>query len=160
MVRQFDFKGELLRTRLMLRKAVRAVILSDEPAILLMKFRVDGPDGEIWVTPGGGMQESESPMVCLRRELLEETGLSEPAIGPLVWLRQDDFLLNGVSVSQSEEFYPVQTPRYSPTVEHLDEGEERDSYLETRWWGLREIQESDEVFRAATIGRVPLAPRR
>lgn len=128
------------------RRSVRGLLLTDEPAILLMKFAVGGQDREIWITPGGGVDRGEEPAGALRRELFEETGLKDFEIGPLVWKRTHTFPFNGTRVTQSEEFFVVRTNRFLPQVNHLDEGDEKSGFRELAWWELDAIRQSSEVF--------------
>ena len=54
--------------------AVSAIVVDDEGLVLLAR-RAPEPDAGLWDTPGGFLEEGESPRAGLRRELLEETGL-------------------------------------------------------------------------------------
>ena len=56
------------------RKAVRAVILTPDHRILLMKVREPVTGIQVWITPGGGLETGESDEEGLRREVAEETG--------------------------------------------------------------------------------------
>ncbi|MCH7475834.1 MAG: NUDIX domain-containing protein [Gemmatimonadetes bacterium] len=38
-----------------------------------------------WAMPGGGLELNEDHLTALRRELIEETGIVEPEIGPEIW---------------------------------------------------------------------------
>jgi ADP-ribose pyrophosphatase YjhB (NUDIX family) len=54
--------------------AVSAFVVDDGGRVLLAR-RAFEPDAGLWDTPGGFLAEGEDPLVGLRRELLEETGL-------------------------------------------------------------------------------------
>jgi ADP-ribose pyrophosphatase YjhB (NUDIX family) len=50
-------------------------VLDDTGRVLLAR-RAFEPDAGLWDIPGGFLEEGEEPLAGLRRELLEETGLS------------------------------------------------------------------------------------
>src|SRR5438093_9149658 len=85
------------------RSAVRAVVLDRDDRILLVQFR-DGVGQVWWATPGGGVQEGESDMDALRRELVEEAGLSDFELGPEIWTREHVFAWMGRILHQRERF--------------------------------------------------------
>lgn len=57
--------------------AVKGIIRNKEGKILVVK-RSDGDDHlpGVWETPGGGIDEEETPSKALEREVSEETGLA------------------------------------------------------------------------------------
>ena len=61
---------------------VRVVILDKENRILMVKQHHDEKD--IWMVPGGGIEEGESSMAAAVREMKEETGL-DVEIDRLIW---------------------------------------------------------------------------
>ncbi len=61
---------------------VRVVILDKENRILMVKQHHDERD--IWMVPGGGIEEGESSMAAAVREMKEETGL-DVEIDRLIW---------------------------------------------------------------------------
>ncbi len=65
------------------RKAVRAVLLDADDRIFLVQFKL--PHATFWATPGGGMEEGETEREALHRELHEEVGTGNFAIGPHIW---------------------------------------------------------------------------
>jgi 8-oxo-dGTP pyrophosphatase MutT (NUDIX family) len=67
---------------------VRAVVADHDDRVLMVRWTLDGPDGEyhVWGTPGGGIEPGESHEDALRRELLEEVGhvVGPDGCGPCV----------------------------------------------------------------------------
>lgn len=61
---------------------VRVVILDNENRVLMVCQHHE--DRDIWMVPGGGIEDGEDTLHAGIRELLEETGL-EIEMGPLLW---------------------------------------------------------------------------
>ena len=70
---------------LRIREAARAVVLSDDTHVLLVRFEF--PTATVWAPPGGGLEPGETHVEALARELAEEAGLHDVTIGPHVWNR-------------------------------------------------------------------------
>jgi ADP-ribose pyrophosphatase YjhB (NUDIX family) len=126
-----------------LRDAVRAVLLDNEDRALLVRFEF--PHWTGWATPGGGVQAGETDEEALRRELAEETGLTELVLGPVVWTRTHLFEL-GDGDGQVERYYLVRTPAFEPSP-HLGWDELHAEYVTAvRWWTLEELAASAANF--------------
>lgn len=66
---------------------MRGIIYKDGK-MLLAKFRQDdGSEGDYWGTFGGGVDDGESLMDALHREMIEETGIA-PEVGKLLFIQQ------------------------------------------------------------------------
>jgi ADP-ribose pyrophosphatase YjhB (NUDIX family) len=61
---------------------VRVVVLDKDNRILMVKQHHE--DKDIWMVPGGGIEEGESSMAAAIREMNEETGM-EVEIGRMIW---------------------------------------------------------------------------
>lgn len=124
------------------RYAMRAIMLTPEREILLM--RIHPPDDRIsfWITPGGGLLPGEDPEEGLRRELREELGLDAFDLGPLVWRRQHTFNWGARRICQREAYHVVRVPRFEPRMSDAVEAQ----FLERfRWWQMGELSRSDEI---------------
>jgi 8-oxo-dGTP diphosphatase len=124
-----------------LRQAVRAIVTDEAGRLLLVHF-VGGPEGDLWATPGGGVEPGESPESAIRRELHEEVGLLDPKIGPPIWTRTHRFTFLPQFSGQHETFFlvPVQGqngPPAFPAEELLAEG-----VTGSRWWTSTELKNS------------------
>ena len=128
------------------RRAIRAVLLTPEGRILLMRIQDPASRRQVWLTPGGAVERGESAEAGLRRELKEETGLQEVRVGPLLWTRTHEFAWNGRAISQREEFYLVETALFGPTIEDNPARGERLAFREFRWWSAEDIRNTSEQF--------------
>ena len=61
---------------------VRVVVLDKDNRILMVKQHHE--DKDIWMVPGGAIEEGESSMAAAIREMNEETGM-EVEIGRMIW---------------------------------------------------------------------------
>ena len=61
---------------------VRVAVMDDDGRLLLVRQRHDGND--IWMLPGGAIEEDENAAEAAAREIFEETGL-KIRVGPLIW---------------------------------------------------------------------------
>jgi len=69
------------------RPTVRVVLISPAGRVLLIRYQDLRTDLApiYWLTPGGGVDPGESLAETARRELLEETGIKDAELGPIVW---------------------------------------------------------------------------
>ena len=133
------------------RQGIRAVMLTPQGRILLMQIQKPKSDFRVWVTPGGGLKDGEDNKTCLRRELMEETGLQDFDIGPLIWKRQHTFEWGGRMLSQSGQFYLVNVEEFQPCIQNNPSEIEMDVFRQFRWWNVEEIAESQDAFAPGNL---------
>jgi 8-oxo-dGTP diphosphatase len=128
-----------------IRQGVRAVVLDPADRVLLVRFQF--PETSRWATPGGGIEEGESPEEAIVRELGEEVGLDEVELGPWIWTREHVFpFLDGRWDGQAERFVLVRTPAFEPTPRFTVEQLSAEYVAGMRWWTLDELEASGEIF--------------
>ena len=100
---------------------------------------------EYWATIGGALEPGESFAEAARRELVEETGLEAFEFGPCIWINRQRFRMLGSEVDAEEHFFLVTTETTTVAPSALSPNE-LETMVEFRWWSLRAIEESPEVF--------------
>jgi ADP-ribose pyrophosphatase YjhB (NUDIX family) len=128
------------------RDAVRALVLDPEGRVLLVRFVNPETGEEFWTTPGGGIAPGESLEDAIRRELREETGLENAALGPIIWTRREVFPWAGRTLDQRERIVLVETPAFEPRPQIGLERLAAEDVHEVRWWTLAELERSSAVF--------------
>ncbi len=134
------------------RLAARALVLSAERRVLLMKFRFPWQQADLWITPGGSLEPGEDARAAVIRELHEETGLVAPSIGAELWTRDHDLTALGLEILQRERYFLVQVDEFEPHARSLQEGDERDWFRGFRWWPVDEIPDASDEFAPRALG--------
>lgn len=127
-------------TRPSQRLAVRAIILTPEREVLLMRIRpVTRPP--YWLTPGGGVEPGESEDQALRRELREELGLDDFDLGPL--LMTHSFVGPGARrVTHRQRIFLIQQARFQPYMSDPLEARTLECF---HWWPLADLRKTSET---------------
>lgn len=130
-----------------LRESVRALILDPDDHVLLVHFDWEGldPVSGFWANPGGGVEDGESRLAALRRELREEVGLEIDALGPELWTKTALFSMAGWD-GQVDHIHLLRTTRFEPAP-HLSRAQlEAEHIHDIRWWSPEELAGSGVTF--------------
>src|SRR5215469_17868295 len=129
------------------RHTARVLLLDPDGRILLMKGRLphDPTAPAVWFTVGGGAEPGESVAETAAREIVEETGLTDATIGPVVW-RAEAVLYDRKSrpVHFKEQFVVAHTAGGALSQSGW-QPLEREFVDEVRWWTLAELTATDET---------------
>ncbi|WP_328473668.1 NUDIX domain-containing protein [Actinoplanes sp. NBC_00393] len=123
-----------------LRHSVRAIILTDQHEVLLCRHVLpDLPGRVVWAAPGGGVEDGETPLAALRRELAEEIGLAVDS-PPHVWHQEAVF--GGVPGHDGvvNDYFLVRAAEFVPRGSLSDDELAAENITELRWWSLRDIR--------------------
>jgi 8-oxo-dGTP pyrophosphatase MutT (NUDIX family) len=131
-------------TELRLRRGARAVVLDPDDRVLLVRF--DFPDASFWATPGGGVEPGETHEEALVRELVEEAGLEDVVLGPLIWTRTHVVpFASGRWDGQTERYFLLRTHRFEPAPRQTAEELAAEWVTAIRWWTQAELAAARDV---------------
>jgi len=135
------------------RRAARALVVTPDRHVLLMKMAFPWLSRAIWIAPGGGLQRGETWEAAALRELQEETGFLATGIGPQLWERTLHIEHKEQITRLHERYFVVRARRFEPGSARL-EAQERGWFRGFRWWPLSELAKDDSVELGCTLQAV------
>ncbi len=135
------------------RQAIRAILLTPEREVLLLRIRPPQGGDWFWITPGGGLEPGETAEAGLVRELGEELGLERFRIGPLLWRRQHTFDWADKRIRQHEHYHVVHVERFEPRMLDAAEAKLLDRF---HWWPVAELAHAAEPLTPLSLADIVL----
>lgn len=136
------------------RTGGRVVLLDPDDRVLLIHERIE--DGTThWLTPGGGLEGTETAAQAAVRETFEETGLRiSLALPHEIHRTQRLWTWEATVFDQADHFFLARAP-HEPVIapQGLTAMEQR-NILGHAWWTIPQLRDSDEVFVPADLADV------
>ncbi len=154
------------------RVGARVVLIDSVGSVLLIHERIEG--GEHWITPGGGVEPTETLQQAASRELFEETGIGVQVAPHAEALCSTQRLWGweGVTYDQVDHFFllwlageprargaegdsvPSGRPVVAPAAPTPMETQTR---LGHRWWSTAELRSTTETIVPADLADIVAA---
>ena len=130
---------------LRVRRAGRVIVLDPRDRVLLFRYDEGPPNGRHWCTPGGGLDDGEDYATGARRELAEETGWTDVALGAEVyeWTRTMEYA--DAIVRQHERIFLARVEIVGRGLGDVAAMHLSDGIAAWHWWTVAEMDASDEV---------------
>ncbi|GAB2792473.1 NUDIX hydrolase [Amycolatopsis magusensis] len=145
------------------------VLLLDSADRVLLIHALDPADPEHhwWELPGGGQDHGETLPETARRELAEESGITDATLDRKLWIRESRFHYKKREHHRIDHVFLARTSNPAPqTVLKLTDNEKA-GIIERRWWTATELQHCTDKLLPATLphlltellaGRLPVNP--
>lgn len=135
------------RDDMYIRESARAIILNEFGEILLQRFEFKNVQGNkvLWVTPGGGIEKSETTENALIRELYEELHLNVSLQGHSPVLNKD-VLIHGKSEDfiSRETYYKLLIKKATAISLKNMTANESDTFKDIKWWKKEDLMERQD----------------
>jgi ADP-ribose pyrophosphatase YjhB (NUDIX family) len=139
---------------LRLRPAGRVIVLDPDDRVLLFRYDEGPPNGRHWCTPGGGLNDGEDYLAGARRELTEETGWTDVAVGQEVFEWTLTMEYDGEIVRQHERFFLARVPVARRGLGEVAAMHDSDGIAAWHWWTLAEMDSTAEAIWPAELADV------
>jgi ADP-ribose pyrophosphatase YjhB (NUDIX family) len=120
------------------------IVLDPDDRVLLFRYDDEPPNGRHWCTPGGGLNDGEDYAAGARRELAEETGWTDVALGEEVFERMLTMEYEDEIVRQQERFFLARVPAARRELGEVAAMHVSDGIVAWRWWTLAEMDSTEE----------------
>ena len=132
------------------RRAARALVVTPDQQVLLMKMAFPWLDRPMWIAPGGGLERGETWEAAALRELHEETGFLARTVGPMLWERTLDIQAERQITRLHERYFLIRAERFEPdSTRH--EALERSFFRGFHWWPVSALTADDSVELGGTL---------
>jgi 8-oxo-dGTP pyrophosphatase MutT (NUDIX family) len=137
--------GRVSVTPRYIRRSARILLVDRAGRILLFNF-ADQVEGNIWITPGGGVDDGEALAAAAARELREETGLVVAAevLGSPVAYTGGHADLGWAKGTFRDDYFFHRVDAHTVDASGM-ESHESGTIIGHRWWTVDEITKTDEV---------------
>jgi ADP-ribose pyrophosphatase YjhB (NUDIX family) len=120
------------------------IVLDPDDRVLLFRYDDGPPNGRHWCTPGGGLNAGEDYLAGARRELAEETGWSDVALGEEVFERTLTMEYEDAIVRQHERFFLARVRVARRGLGEVAAMHVSDGIAAWHWWTLAELDSTTE----------------
>jgi len=128
-----------------IRPTARVLLLDELDRVLLFRGQdATNPSLPFWFPAGGGIEPGETPEEAARREVREETGLTDLVLGPHIWNRRHVITISGTHLDIREVWFFARVPTFEIDTSGFTELE-RETVLEHRWWTQDELENTMEI---------------
>jgi ADP-ribose pyrophosphatase YjhB (NUDIX family) len=120
------------------------IVLDPDDRVLLFRYDDGPPNGQHWCTPGGGLNDGEDYAAGARRELAEETGWTDVALGEEVFERLLTMEYQDEIVRQQERFFLARVASARRRLGEVAAMHVSDGIAAWHWWTLAEMDSTEE----------------
>ena len=128
------------------RLAGRVIAFDPVGRVLLFRYDDPPPKGRHWATPGGGVEANEDFYQAACREIAEETGWTDVAVGPAEVHQEASVYWSSTQglIRQTDHYFMARVPDELRPLGEVAAMHVTDGIHASRWWTLAELDETDE----------------